>query len=152
MTGSGAGQIQDQLALRSRLSDMTQLSPWIESLALRHAIPGNVQFAIELCLEEVVSNVIRHGYAGAENCSVVVQFAIPRSGYFEFCVEDEAPRFNPLDAPEPTALNPDDEIRVGGQGIRLMRQFANSVEYEPTPRGNRTRMGFSAVDSPTATK
>jgi anti-sigma regulatory factor (Ser/Thr protein kinase) len=148
MTGNGTGQMQDQLALRSRLSDMTQLSPWIEGLASRHAIPGNVQFAVELCLEEVVSNVIRHGYAGAEDCSVVVQFAMPRDGYFEFAVEDEAPRFNPLDAPELSALDPEDETRVGGQGIRLVRQFANSVEYEPTPRGNRMRLGFSAVESP----
>jgi len=145
MTGNDTGQMQDQLALRSRLSDMTQLSPWIESLATRHAIPGNVQFAIELCLEEVVSNVIRHGYAGAEDCPVLVSFTMPRDSYFEFVVDDEARPFNPLDAPELGALSPDEETRVGGQGIRLVRQFADAVEYQPKAIGNRLRMGFSAA-------
>jgi len=151
MTGNGTGQAQDQLVLRSRLSEMTQLSPWIESLASRHAIPGNVQFAIELCLEEVVSNVIRHGYVGAEDGSVLVSF-MPRDSYFEFVVDDEAPHFNPLDAAELSALGPDEEIRVGGQGIRLVRQFADDVEYEPKPGGNRLRLGFSAAASSASTR
>src|SRR5579862_5839115 len=98
MTGNGTDQEQDQLALRSRLSDMAQLPGWVEGLASRHDIPGNVQFAIDLCLEEVISNVIRHGYAGAEDRSVIVRFAMPRSSYFEFVVDDDAPRYNPLDA------------------------------------------------------
>ena len=152
MTGNGTEQMHDQLALRSRLSDMKQLSPWIEGLASRHAIPSNVQFAIELCLEEVVSNVIRHGYSGAEDCPVLVSFTIPRDNYFEFVVDDEAPRFNPLDAPELSPLSPDEEIRIGGQGIRLVRQFANAVEYQPKPRGNRLCMGFSGSVATATTK
>jgi serine/threonine-protein kinase RsbW len=152
MTGNGTEQKQDQLTLRSRLSDMTQLSPWLETLASRYSIPGDVQFAMELCLEEVVSNVIRHGYAGSEDCSVVVSFARPRDGYFEFVVDDEAPRFNPLDAPELQPLSADEEIRVGGQGIRLVRQFANNVEYEATSAGNRLRLGFSATGSAATAK
>jgi hypothetical protein len=34
---------------------------------------------------------------------------------------------------------------VGGQGIRLVRQFADAVEYQPKASGNRLRMGFSAA-------
>ncbi len=95
--------------LRSQLSEMTQLPPWIEALATRHGIPSDIQFGIELCLEEVVSNVIRHGYAGAEDRSVAVSFATPRHSYFEFVVEDEAPQFNPLEAPDLKAIDPGDE-------------------------------------------
>src|ERR1700691_1178820 len=131
---------RDRLTLRSRLSDMAQHPPWIEGWASRHGIPSNVQFGIELCLEEVVSNVIRHGYAGTEDRSVVVRFVTPRDSYFEFVVEDEAPQFNPLDAPDLKAIDPEDDTRIGGQGIRLLREFANAVEYEPTPTGNRLRI------------
>lgn len=134
-----------QLTLRSRLSEMAQLPPWIEGLTSRHGIPSNVQFGIELCLEEVVSNVIRHGYAGAEDRSVVVRFVMPRDSYFAFVVEDEAPQFNPLDAPDLKAIDPEDDARIGGQGIRLLREFANTVEYERTPTGNRLRIGFSSA-------
>jgi len=111
-----------------------------------------MQFAIELCLEEVVSNVIRHGYGGTEDSWVIVRFATLRAGDFEFIVDDEAPRFNPLEAPEPKVINSDEEIRVGGQGIRLLRQFAKTVEYEETPKGNRLRMSFSPSQSAPGSK
>jgi anti-sigma regulatory factor (Ser/Thr protein kinase) len=62
-------------------------------------------------------------------------------------VEDEAPSFNPLIAPELPELKPQDDIRVGGQGIRLLRRFTDALEYEPVPGGNRLRMGFSSVGS-----
>ncbi len=34
-------------------------------------------------------------------------------------------------------------MRVGGQGIRLLRHFADLLEYEPISTGNRLRIGFS---------
>lgn len=147
MVANSTDQALDRLSLQSRLSEMARLPIWIESLASRHNIPGDLQYAIDLCLEEAVSNVIRHGYAGADDRSLTVFFAMPRSQYFEFVVDDEAPHFNPLAASASEAVSPEHAIRVGGQGIHLMRQFADSVEYEPLPGGNRLRMGFSAAGS-----
>jgi anti-sigma regulatory factor (Ser/Thr protein kinase) len=145
MTGNSTEQTEERLAFESRLSEIAQLLPWIESLASRYAIPGDVQFAINLCLEEAISNIIGHGYGGEPNHSVVVSFTRPREGYFVFVAEDEAPRCNPLDLPELPPLNPRDEIRIGGQGLRLLRRFADTLEYEPTPTGNRLKLGFSAA-------
>ena len=38
-----------------------------------------------------------------------------------------------------------EDLSVGGQGIRLLRRFANSLEYRAVPSGNRLRIGFSAA-------
>lgn len=140
-------QTQDRLELRSRLSDMAQLPVWLQGLASRHVIPEDMEFAMNLCLEEVLSNVIRHGYAGQEDRSVVVHYRRPRSGLHVFVVEDEAPHFNPLAAPDLPALSASGEIRVGGLGIRLLRQFANGLEYEPMPAGNRLTLTFSTAST-----
>jgi anti-sigma regulatory factor (Ser/Thr protein kinase) len=86
------------------------------------------KFAIDLCLEEALSNVIRHGYTGMQDRSVSVRFTMPRESYFEFVIEDEAPHFNPLDAPELPALNAGEDIRIGGQGIRFLREFSDVLE------------------------
>lgn len=149
MTGNGTHQIQGRLVLRSRLSDIAQVATWIEDLASRHGIPGNVEFGMKLCLEEVLSNIIRHGYSGAEDRFITVRFTMPHDAYSLFILDDEAPLFNPLDAPVPPVLNPLEEVRVGGQGIRLLRQFADALEYEPTARGNRLSIGFSTEGSAT---
>jgi anti-sigma regulatory factor (Ser/Thr protein kinase) len=104
----------------------------------------DIQLGINLCLEEVLSNVMRHGYSNDADRTVVVNFAVPRDGFFLFIVDDDAPHFNPLDSAELPALNSNDEARIGGQGIRFLRRFASTLEYESTPNGNRLSMGFSA--------
>jgi serine/threonine-protein kinase RsbW len=143
MTGNYGDSIQDWLEISSRPSEIGRVHAWTEILASRHAIPENLRFAIDLCLEEVLANVIQHGYGRAADRSMIVRFLIPQEGSFVFVVEDEGPRFNPLEAPELPALSPQGEIRIGGQGIRLLRRFADTLEYEPTSRGNRLSIGFS---------
>jgi serine/threonine-protein kinase RsbW len=148
MTGNGMEQTRDRLVLRSGLADVQQLSPWIEELTRRYAISASIQYSMILCLEEAISNIIQYGYAGTDSGSIVVSFRTP-GGYFEFLVDDEAPRFNPLDAPELPPLNPHEEMRIGGHGIRLLRQFADEIQYEATPNGNRLRIRFLATATAT---
>jgi serine/threonine-protein kinase RsbW len=143
MTGNGMDITGERLELRSRLSELAQVPLWIERLAVRHAIPASTQFAMDLCLEETLSNIIRHGYSGKPDHSIAVRFANPRKDYFVFVVEDEAPLFNPVDAAVPPPMNALDENPIGGQGIRLLRQFADALHYETTPTGNRLSIGFT---------
>src|SRR5579859_1349211 len=119
VTGNSTDQSRDQLDLRSRLSDIAQIPIWISQLALRYNIPEDLQFAMDLCLEEALSNVIIYGYLREDGRPLTVRFAASRDGRFVFEVEDEAPIFNPLEAPELPPLDPDHEMRIGGQGIRL---------------------------------
>ena len=147
MTGNGMDTTGERLELRSRMSELTQVLPWIERLAVRHAIPASTLFAMNLCLEETLSNIIRHGYSGKPDHSIAVHFASPRKDYFVFVVEDDARHFNPVDAPELPLLSSLEEIAVGGQGVRLLRRFADVLEYQATPTGNRLSIGFTAAGS-----
>ena len=141
MKGREADRAEERLFLRSKLSDIARLRAWIESLAWRHAIPENVEFAINLCLEEAVSNIILHGYDADSEGSVIVRFTMPRHDLFVFLVEDDARHFNPLNVP---TANLGSKARVGGQGIHFLRQFADELKYELTPTGNRLRIAFSS--------
>jgi serine/threonine-protein kinase RsbW len=135
----------DRLVLGSRLSEMERLPVWVESVAAAYGIAESVKFAISLCLEEVVSNVIRHGYSAdstKEEQFVTVHCNSPRPGYFVFTVEDDAAPFNPLAVSELPAIGEQSESQIGGQGIRLLRGFAKTLEYEAKPAGNRLRIGF----------
>lgn len=147
MSANATDTTGERLTLRSSLSDLVRVLPWIEHLAAQYGISDNAQFAMNLCLEEVLSNVIRHGYAGQPDRPMLVRFSSsPRDGYFIFVVEDEARFFDPLAVPEPPAPRSIDEARVGGNGLRLLRHFADTLEYQATPTGNRLTMGFLAGD------
>lgn len=151
MASNTTENTNERLILRVILSEIAQVPPWIERLASDNAIPQSVQFASNLCLEEVLSNIILHGSGGMDGKhgeqegALVVSFSTPREGCFLFVVEDEAPDFNPLDQPELPALNPNEAMRIGGQGLRLIHEFADKLEYERRPAGNRLKMYFSAV-------
>ena len=128
--------------LDSQLSQLSRLPPWVEALGDRYRIAERVRFAINLCLEEAVSNVIRHGYAGSAGRLVRVSFSEPRAGYFVVKVEDDAPHFDPLHLPALPRIDEQSAERLGGQGIRLLMGFSDSLEYEATATGNRLRIGF----------
>ena len=136
---------EEALHLRSRLEDLVLVPRWIESLASHYMIPGNTQYAMNLCLEEVLSNIIRHGYGNAPDRPILVRYTSGRDRFPTLVVDDEAPLFNPL----AFETGPIDETlhrnRIGGLGIHLLRCFATAIEYEPTSSGNRLTMSFSTA-------
>jgi|SRR5215472_3641316 len=148
MTGTGTPSTEQRLTLRSQLSELSLASAWVERLASQYAIPDDTRFAMNLCLEEVLSNIIRHGYSGQSDRSINIRFSSLQEGCFVFVIDDEAPLFNPLDAPYgPPPINPLEEIPIGGRGITLLREFAQTLEYEARPTGNRLSVGFRIGDS-----
>lgn len=133
----------DRIVLHAELSAMEHLPLWIAAIAKRRSIDDRTQFAIHLCLEEAVSNIIRHGYVETAAISTItISCATSPDGCLVFTVEDNAPPFNPLTAPVMPPVEVDGEIPLGGHGIRLLRGFAGSLNYEPTLTGNRLRIGF----------
>jgi sigma-B regulation protein RsbU (phosphoserine phosphatase) len=142
MYGHTANTAGECLTLESRLSEISRVPPWIEKLALLHAIPDRTRYAMHLCLEEVLSNIIRHGYGGEPDHTIRIRHFINRDGCFTLVVEDEAPPFNPLVVSDPPLPRSVEDTSEGGQGIHLLKQFANAVEYEPMPTGNRLIISF----------
>jgi anti-sigma regulatory factor (Ser/Thr protein kinase) len=45
------------------------------------------------------------------------------------------------------ALNERENNDIGGRGFVCFRQFADSLEYQATPTGNRLSIGFSSIRS-----
>ena len=134
-----------RLTLKSQLDDMAMLWPWVEAIVAEYAISPDMAFTIHLCLEEAISNVIRHGYGGQPGYTLTVDYASPNAHEFVFTVEDQAPPFDPLDAPlieEQPEPSPEDLLRPGGRGILLMRRFASSIAYQRLANGNRLTIGF----------
>lgn len=144
MAGNDAEPHQDRIVLRGDLSEISHIYAWVGALSRQYDIAEDTTYAINLCLEEAVSNTIRHGYSKQPGNAIVVTFSFSSHGNLVFTIEDDAPPFNPLETSLQPFLDEQGEIRIGGQGIRLIRGFADTLEYEHIPAGNRLRMGFLA--------
>lgn len=138
-------QVVDRIVLRGGLSEISRLSQWGRNLVTRYGIDDELQFAIRLCLEEVVSNIIRHGYAPSTAEPVTIELTRPDEGQLIFTIEDFGPPFNPLLEPEMSSPHAGGEPAIGGHGIRLLRAFADALEYEQTATGNRLRVAFTVT-------
>jgi anti-sigma regulatory factor (Ser/Thr protein kinase) len=136
---------KETLTLHSRIEDLALVPSWIESLASAHRLSESTQYAMNLCLEEVLSNIIRHGYANQPDRTIVVRYRAGQDSSSVLVVDDEAPQFNPLTTAPADIEETVHGDRIGGLGIHLLRCFASSLEYEPTPSGNRLSIGFSAT-------
>jgi anti-sigma regulatory factor (Ser/Thr protein kinase) len=81
---------------------------------------------VELVIEELFTNTVRHGYRGECDHPVWLH-ALPAPGGLCLTYQDAAAAFDPfaLDCPA-EVLAPH---CIGGQGIRLIRSLASSVAY-----------------------
>jgi anti-sigma regulatory factor (Ser/Thr protein kinase) len=137
-------RLQDRIELDSRLTELTRVQPWIEALADHYCLSEDTRFAVHLCLEEALANVVMHGYRNEPGHPIVIR-SLVSAGDLLFVIEDQAPAFTPGepttpgDAAAPVSL---ESIEPGGNGIRLLYRFAGSVAYERFADGNRLTIGF----------
>jgi anti-sigma regulatory factor (Ser/Thr protein kinase) len=144
MQQTGARKEQERLRLSSRLSDLALVKPWVEALATEHVIGADTVYAIELCLEEALSNIVRHGYKGEPDHTIDLSFHSNGDKTLKFAIEDGAPHFDQAGPGRKPATEDEDVdyLLPGGHGMPLIRKFSSSVHWEPLPNGNRLTLTF----------
>jgi serine/threonine-protein kinase RsbW len=135
-----------RLVLRNEVAELERLAGWIEGFT-RHGTSPDVSFAVQLCLEEAVANIIMYG--GAKDDGIVIAVELERNyGTLVARIEDNGRQFDPTRAPRPVPAASLDEAKVGDLGIHLMRSFANGMDYER--RDGRNRLTLRFVESSAA--
>lgn len=135
---------QIRLELDSRLTELSRVQSWADALADRCGLTEDARFAMNLCLEEALANVVLHGYQNEPGHPILIESNLSAGSLF-FTIEDRAPHFTPVDPGERNGANLAlglESMPVGGNGIRLIHRFAGSVAYEALPGGNRLTIGF----------
>jgi serine/threonine-protein kinase RsbW len=108
-----------------------------DAFAAAGGIPDDVLRSVQISLDEVLSNTVRHGlHSHGEGRHIAIAFEI-RGGIVEVTIEDDAPPFDPLAAPAPDTTAGLDQRRAGGLGILLTRRLMDEVEYERVDGRNR---------------
>jgi serine/threonine-protein kinase RsbW len=135
---------QNRLELDSRLSELSRVQPWIASLAHEYGFEEEALFAMQLCIEEALANVVLHGYRSEAGHPIVIEASVA-AGILSFTIDDNAPPFSPVGAlVQSDTANHDtlESIQPGGNGIRLLYRFAGSLAYERLCDRNRLTITF----------
>ena len=102
-------------------------------------IAGPQVQAVQVALDEVLSNTVRSGFSADRVGRIDVRFEVV-DGVLDILVVDDGPAFDPLARPAPDTGAPLEARPVGGLGIHLVRQLMDSVEYERREGRNRLRL------------
>jgi serine/threonine-protein kinase RsbW len=117
------------LDIKNDISEVERANDILRALWVERALPEDFEVPVTMCLEEVLSNVIRHGCRPGQDCSVQVRYNILPGG-IEIEVSDAAKAFDPLSLPPPDLTVPLEQRRAGGLGVFLVRQMMDEVHYE----------------------
>jgi serine/threonine-protein kinase RsbW len=136
-------RLQDRIELDSRLTELSRVQPWIEALADQYGVSDDTRFAMQLCMEEALANVVIHGYGNEPGHRIVIGSSVSANNLW-FAIEDQAMPFAPVEPDSQRGATPVslESIEPGGNGIRLLYRFAGSVTYERFADGNRLTIGF----------
>lgn len=103
-------------------------------------IAGPVRHDLRLAVEEVCSNVIRHGYGPGRPGPIRLEVRELADRY-EIAIEDRAAPFDPASAPVPDLTLDWEDRPLGGQGWHLVRNVVDELRYERLPGpGNRVTL------------
>jgi serine/threonine-protein kinase RsbW len=125
------------VTLTASIGGVRQTLNEFEQFGRSHTLPDDLRRRFLVALDEVLSNVARHG--GSSESPVQVSFKVA-GDRLTVTVEDEAPPFNPLDVAPADTSSALDQRKAGGVGIELVRTLLETVQYEHTGGRNRLTM------------
>jgi anti-sigma regulatory factor (Ser/Thr protein kinase) len=130
---------EEHLRLNAELGELARLTAWLDGFCERHQIPDEAHYHLNVVVEELVINAIKHGRCSPVEGAIAV--ALKLSGQeLNITITDTGIPFNPLNAPPPDLTGSLAERPIGGLGIHLVRSLMNSLEYERQGGRNRLRI------------
>jgi serine/threonine-protein kinase RsbW len=112
---------------------------WLATESRELGFAADAEFAIDLCLEELFLNAVRHGRANRASISLRTESDGVR---FEF-VDDGAP-FDPTVARARRIERSMEDFQIGGYGMGLLKKFARRMGYRRDDGHNRLVLEFDA--------
>jgi anti-sigma regulatory factor (Ser/Thr protein kinase) len=128
-----------EVVLHGHLGELKCLVAETARFCREHSLGDEVEFELNLVLEELFTNSVRHGgCAGVEN-AVRVRLQLRDDGvHMEY--SDRGQAFDPLGAPPPDLEASLEERQTGGLGIHLVRQIVRDLVYRREGDWNRITM------------
>lgn len=120
---------QLKLRVKNRLGELERIAEPVEALARRLGLARRTTCQFQLVLEELFTNIVSHGFPdGAEHVIDITVTGDERA--ITLRIEDDGIAFNPARMPAPATDAAPEARCVGGLGIHMIRNFADSLHYE----------------------
>ena len=117
------------LILKNRTAEVARLVEAIESFGSHAGLSSDLTYRLTLALDEIASNVIRHGYSDKNDHVFEIRLSVV-DGVVTAVIEDDGHPYDPRESPAPDLSLPIEDRGPGGLGMFLVRQTMDSIDYE----------------------
>ena len=121
--------MEKKLVIKNDISEISKLATFVEELSEEFNLTPELNFNLNLVLEEAISNVILYAY-GKEEQKEISLVAYLSDNNLVFVLTDSGMEFDPTKVPDADVTLSAEEREIGGLGIYLIRQIMNTVEYQ----------------------
>lgn len=116
------------LSINNNLTEISQLEPFMEKLAEAYGISPDVQFQLNLALDEALANSINYAYPEGTEGSIILE-AETEGNMLVLRLMDFGTPFDPtLQGDVDTTLSVE-QRPIGGLGIFLIKKMMDDVTY-----------------------
>lgn len=125
------------ISVTAVLDNLPKILEFVHYQADLEDVPKTVRGKLDLVVEELFVNIVKHSYQGRTNTRAEVEIRCRKEvvadnakDVFSLTFKDFGPPFNPLEQPSPSLDTDLDERQVGGLGIYLTQLMADSCSYK----------------------
>jgi anti-sigma regulatory factor (Ser/Thr protein kinase) len=130
------------LTLKNDPAEIGRLVDLLEAFGPQSGLTDDATFKLTLALDEIVANVVRHGFDDDREHRIEVKVTVD-DRTVTASVEDDGLEFDPREAPVPDLDLPIEMRKPGGLGMHLVRATMDSVEYRRQDGRNILTVVFS---------
>lgn len=110
------------------ITEIEALTEALRGWAERRGVPARTINSIILMLDELLTNVVMHGYGEDDSGEIEVTVQTVANS-IEVIIRDSAHAFDPFSIAEPDTTLDVEERDIGGLGVHFVRKMADSFAY-----------------------
>jgi anti-sigma regulatory factor (Ser/Thr protein kinase) len=138
---------RETLVIRNQLTDLARVEHWLAAIAEKWGIPTETAFAVELVINEAVTNIVSYAYSDKETHEIALALTNTVQAVI-IEIDDDGTAFDPFAAPGMAAAANLDEAAIGGRGIHLIKSFSDHHSYTRVGGHNRMTLAVHKASRP----
>ena len=131
---------QTEFELDGSLAELGKLVDRVDRFCQEAALDDDAAFELNLVLEELFTNAVRHGGCEGMKNAVLVGLRLLENRGVAVEFGDRGTPFDPTSAAQPDITAPLVDRQPGGLGIHLVRQTMHDLQYRRAGEWNRLTM------------
>jgi anti-sigma regulatory factor (Ser/Thr protein kinase) len=127
------------MTIGNSIEDMSHLCSNFHDFFADAGLKSSTIYALDLALEEMITNIIKYGYDDRREHAIKVVVDIAGEAVY-MLIEDDGHEFDPLSQNSPELDVDIADRQIGGVGIFLTLNMVNEINYSREDNKNKLRI------------